>query len=231
MSGYGAPPRDNVTSPVRVRHASAAEEFAEAVRSAAAHGQPRRIVGGGTWLQGGGPFADTTPLPVRGHAGVVEYVPGDLVITVRAGTTLAELAAVTGEHGQTLALTPYGSPESTIGAVVATAAPAPLTLGDLSVRDLVLGITVVTGTGDIVQAGGRVVKNVAGFDLVRMHTGAWGTLGVITEVSLRLHARPVRRHTSGRGSRAMPPAPPSPMPCPSRAPRATRCPPPPSPST
>jgi glycolate oxidase FAD binding subunit len=73
---------------------------------------------------------------------------------------------------------------------VATAAPAPLALGDLGVRDLVLGLTVVTGTGEMVRGGGRVVKNVAGFDLVRLHTGAFGTLGAITEVTLRLHAIP-----------------------------------------
>ncbi len=152
--------------------------------------EPLRIVGGGTWLQGGGPWADATPVPVHGLRGVVEYTPGDLVITVRAGTTVAELAAITGEHAQMLALTPYGAPESTIGAVIATAAPAPLAFGDFTVRDLVLGLQVITGSGEIIRAGGRVVKNVAGFDLVRLHTGAFGTLGVITEVSLRLHARP-----------------------------------------
>lgn len=163
---------------------------AEAVRSAHTDAMPVRIVGSGTWLHGGGPFVEATPLSLRADAGVVEYIPGDLVITVRAGTSLTELAAITGEHGQTLALTPYGSPDATIGSVVATAASAPLALGDLTVRDLVLGLTTISGTGDITHAGGRVVKNVAGFDLVRLHTGAWGTLGVITEVSLRLHARP-----------------------------------------
>ncbi len=151
--------------------------------------EPLRIVGNGTWLHGGGPWADATPLPVP-LRGVVEYTPGDLVITVLAGTTMAELAAVTGEHAQMLALAPYGAPESTIGAVIATAAAAPLAFGDHTVRDLVLGLQVITGSGDITRAGGRVVKNVAGFDLVRLHTGAFGTLGVITEVSLRLHARP-----------------------------------------
>jgi glycolate oxidase FAD binding subunit len=152
--------------------------------------EPLRIVGGGTWLHGGGPWADAEPLPLDHLRGVVEYTPGDLVITVAAGTTLAELAAITGEHAQMLALAPYGAPHATIGAVVATAAPAPLAFGDYTVRDLVLGVQVITGRGDITRAGGRVVKNVAGFDLVRLHTGAFGTLGVITEVSLRLHARP-----------------------------------------
>lgn len=168
--------------------------LAARIRDAAA---PLRIVGSGTWLHGGGPWADAEPLPVREHAGVIEYTPGDLVITVGAGTTLAELATIVGAQGQILALTPFGAPEATIGAVVATASPSPLALGDHTVRDLVLGLQVVTGTGDIIRAGGRVVKNVAGFDLVRLHTGAYGTLGVITEVSLRLHAQPaVDRYVS-----------------------------------
>lgn len=152
--------------------------------------EPLRIVGSGTWLHGGGPWADAAPLPLHDLRGIVEYTPGDLVITVAAGTTLAELGTVTAEHGQMFALSPYGAPHATIGAVVATAAPAPLAFGDYTVRDLVLGVQVITGRGDITRAGGRVVKNVAGFDLVRLHTGAFGTLGVITEVSLRLHARP-----------------------------------------
>lgn len=154
--------------------------------------QALRFVGSGTWLQGGGPFAESTPVSLRALRDVVEYTPGDLVITAGAGMTLAELSAVTAEHGQMLAVAPYGSPDSTIGAVIATSAPAPLALEDLSVRDLVLGLRVVTGTGAITSAGGRVVKNVAGFDLVRLHTGAWGTLGAIAEVSLRLHAIPAQ---------------------------------------
>lgn len=153
--------------------------------------EPLRIVGGGTWLHGGGPWADAAPCPVSHVRGVVEYTPGDLVITVGAGTTMAELAAITGEHAQMLALAPYGSAHATVGAAVATATAAPLAFGNYTMRDLVLGLQVVTGSGDITRAGGRVVKNVAGFDLVRLHTGAFGTLGIITEVSLRLHARPM----------------------------------------
>lgn len=166
-----------------------AAPLADRIRAASADA-PLRIVGAGTWLHGGGPWADATPLPVGELRGVVEYTPGDLVVTAHAGTTLAELSAITAEHGQMLALTPYGAAHATVGAMVATASPSPLAFGDYTVRDLVLGLEVVTGTGDITRTGGRVVKNVAGFDLVRLHTGAYGTLGVITEVSLRLHARP-----------------------------------------
>jgi glycolate oxidase FAD binding subunit len=121
---------------------------------------------------------------------VIEYVPGDLVLTVRSGTTLAEIEATTAEHGQWLALDPSGSSRGTIGATVATASFGPLALGSGTIRDLVLGLGVVTGLGSRIRVGGRVVKNVAGFDLVRLHTGAWGTLGVISDVSVRLHAKP-----------------------------------------
>ncbi len=156
--------------------------------------QPLRIIGSSTWLSGGGPFAGTPRIQTRSLAGVVAYEPGDLVITVGAGTTLSELASVAGEHGQMLACAPYGSNDSTIGACVATATAAPLALSDLGVRDVVLGLQAITGTGDIIRGGGRVVKNVAGFDLVRLNVGAWGTLGVITEVTVRLHAIPQVDH-------------------------------------
>ncbi len=153
-----------------------------------------RIVGGGTWLDAGRAVRDAVPLSTRALRDVIEYVPGDLVITVGAGITFAELETITSPYGQWLALDPYVSPDglsqATIGATVATATHGPLSLGFGRVRDLVLGVSLVSGTGVSIRGGGRVVKNVAGFDLVRLTTGAWGTLGIITEVSLRLHARP-----------------------------------------
>lgn len=169
------------------RTPSSVAELASIIADATA---PLRLIGAGTWLHGGGPFVSDSPVSLAALTGIVHYEPGDLVLTARAGTSLAELAQTTRAHGQMLALTPYGAPSGTIGAVVATASAGPLTLGDLTVRDLVLGLTTVTGTGEIVKAGGRVVKNVAGFDLVRLHTGAWGTLGAITDVTVRLHAIP-----------------------------------------
>jgi glycolate oxidase FAD binding subunit len=132
---------------------------------------------------------------LRALAGIVAYEPGDLTITVRAGTTLRELADATRPRGQWLALDPAGSADGTIGATVATASSGPLAHAFGTPRDLVLGLEAVTGTGDVIRAGGRVVKNVAGFDLVRLLTGSWGTLGAITEVSLRLHARPAHDAT------------------------------------
>ena len=93
-------------------------------------------------------------------------------------------------HGQWLALDPYGCDDGTLGATIATASPGRSRTSFGTPRDLVLGVEFVTGAGVIVRGGGRVVKNVAGFDLTRLLTGSWGTLGVITEVTVRLHARP-----------------------------------------
>ena len=163
--------------------------LADQIARAHAHGSPQRIIGAGTWLDAGRPITGE-PLSLATLGGIVEYVPGDLTLTARAGTSLAELDAVTAAEGQWLGLDPVSDPRGTIGATVATASDGPLSLAHGRVRDLVLGLEVITGRGEITRAGGRVVKNVAGFDLVRLHTGAWGTLGVITEVSIRLRARP-----------------------------------------
>ncbi len=162
-----------------------------AARIADAHARraPLRIRGAGTWLDAGRPCAGD-PLDIGALAGIVEYTPGDLTITARAGTSLRELDRVTAAEGQWLGLDPAGAPEGTIGATVATASDGPLAIAFGRVRDLVLGLECITGTGEVTRVGGRVVKNVAGFDLVRLHTGAWGTLGVISEVTLRLRARP-----------------------------------------
>ena len=169
-------------------------DIAAALQHAVVSNTVVRGVGSGTWLHGGPVENDDTATRVQPPSGVIEYTPGDLVITVHAGTTLEELSAVCAASGQMLAIAPYGSPQSTIGAVVATASAGPLSYEDLTIRDLVLGLTVVTGTGDVVRVGGKVVKNVAGFDLVRLNTGAFGTLGIITEVSVRLHAKPIMDH-------------------------------------
>ena len=126
---------------------------------------------------------------VRSLAGIVEYVPGDLTITAWAGTSLEELDRVTAEHGQWLALDPFGVRESTLGATVATGSFGPLAASFGTPRDVVLGLQCVTGDGEIVHGGARVVKHVAGYDLVRLMTGAWGTLGVLTMLTLRLRAR------------------------------------------
>ena len=156
---------------------------------------PLRIVGSGTWLDAGRPVNDAEPLSLAGDDAILEYVASDLTLTARAGATLASIARATRAEGQWLALDPYGSANGTLGATIATGSAGPLAHAFGTPRDNVLGIEAVTGTGEIVRAGGRVVKNVAGFDLTRLFTGAWGTLAVITEATVRLRALPEREQT------------------------------------
>ncbi len=163
---------------------------AEVVRAAADRGEPLRIEGAGKWLDAGWPVTGTTPLSLADDAGIVEYTPGDLTLTARAGTPLDEIARVTAAERQWLALDPIGPAGSTLGATIATASAGPLAHAFGTPRDNVLGLEAVTGDGQTVRTGGRVVKNVAGFDLTRLFTGSWGTLAVLTEVTVRLRALP-----------------------------------------
>lgn len=173
------------------------EAVRETIRDAGSRGLGLRVVGRGTWLDAGRPVHAVGSVSTRELTGIVDYVPGDLTITARAGTSLGEIRHATAAHKQWLALDPPGSDDGTIGATVATASAGPLSTYFGTPRDLVLGLEFVTGRGTIARGGGRVVKNVAGFDLTRLLTGSWGTLGVITEVTLRLHARPEADVTIG----------------------------------
>jgi glycolate oxidase FAD binding subunit len=171
---------------------------ADAIREAGARLTPLRIRAGGGWLDAGRPLRGPTDiLDVSGLRGIVEYTPGDLTITARAATTLSEIDEATRPHGQWLPLDPFGAPSDTLGATLATASCGPLAATQGLPRDLALGVEFVDGRGVTVRGGGRVVKNVAGFDLVRLTIGAWGTLGVITEVTMRLRARPEHVTTVG----------------------------------
>ncbi len=163
----------------------------DAVRDAASSGTPIRITAGCGWLDAGRPTDPSArQLDLRALRGIVEYNPGDLTLTARAATTLAEIDEATRAHGQWLPLDPFGVESDTIGATLATASCGPLASSLGLPRDLALGLEFVDGRGTVLRAGGKVVKNVAGFDLVRLTVGAWGTLGVITEVTVRLRARP-----------------------------------------
>jgi len=168
-----------------------AMELRDRVREAAAGPRALRVVAGASWLDANRPVRAEATLEMSGHAGIIEYEPGDLTLTARAGTTLDEIAHVTAAHGQWLSLDPYGdSSRATLGATIATASYGPLAHSFGTPRDVTLGVEFVTGGGEVVRGGGRVVKNVAGFDLTRLVTGSWGTLGVITEVTVRLRAIP-----------------------------------------
>ena len=151
---------------------------------------PLRITGRSHWMDAGRPVDATRIASVASHSGIVDYVPGDLTITVRGGTTLHEIGAVTAAENQWFPLDPHGIADGTIGATIATGSFGPLAHAFGRARDLVLGLEFVSGDGRIVRGGGRVVKNVAGFDLTRLMTGSWGTLGIVTEATLRLYSRP-----------------------------------------
>lgn len=162
----------------------------DCISSARAARRPLRIRGAGSWLGAGRPVSAHSELSLEGARGIVEYVPGDLTITVGAATTLGDIAEATSRERQWLALDPAGDDSGTIGATVATGSSGSLAHAFGTPRDQVLGVEFVTGAGTVVRGGGRVVKNVAGFDLTRLVVGSWGTLGVITEMSLRLRALP-----------------------------------------
>ncbi len=179
-----------VAPPQSVHAVENESEAVEAVRAARADGRTLRIVGRGSWLDAGRPVTASTALDLSGLAGIVEYVPGDLTLTAYAGTTLEEIAGATAEHGQWLPLDAFGAGHGTLGATLATASAGPLAASIGAPRDIALGITFVTGDASLVRGGGRVVKNVAGFDLVRLTVGAWGTTGAIVGATVRLRGRP-----------------------------------------
>ena len=161
-------------------------ELQDRVRAAAAAGTPLRIRGGGSKdfygerLQG-------EPLETRGYAGIVSYEPSELVVTVRAGTPLAELEQVLAERGQCLPFEPpHFGPGATVGGMVAAGLSGPARASVGSVRDFVLGLQMVNGRGEALVFGGQVMKNVAGYDVSRLMAGALGTLGLLTELSLKV---------------------------------------------
>lgn len=191
---HGADNPSAVARAGTVAHPESTVAVADAVRSARDAGSGLRIVGAGRWTGAGSPAARVSAaLPALSLAkltGVVAYVPADLTMTVRAGTTLAELNEVTAQNNQWCPLLSWGDDEGTVGATFATATAGPCADALGRPRDIALGLEFVDGTGVTVRGGGRVVKNVAGFDLTRLMVGAFGTLGVITEITMRLRAKP-----------------------------------------
>ncbi len=161
------------------------DHWQQQIKQAAARGAKLTPRGGGTKT-----FLSPThvgdTLDTRGHAGIVEYDPKELVIVVRCGTPLADVEKTMSEAGQMLAFEPprFGD-GATIGGTVATGLSGPRRAYAGAVRDFVLGAKVIDGKGDHLSFGGKVMKNVAGFDMSRLLTGSYGTLGVITEVAFK----------------------------------------------
>jgi glycolate oxidase FAD binding subunit len=161
-------------------------ELLERVREAARTGTPLRIRGGGS-KDFYGEAAQGELLSTAALCGITSYEPSELVVTARAGTPLAQLEAALAERGQCLPFEPPhfgGAP--TVGGMVAAGLTGPARASVGSVRDYVLGLAMVNGRAEVLRFGGTVMKNVAGYDVSRLMAGALGTLGLITEVSLKV---------------------------------------------
>ncbi|MDQ6638404.1 MAG: glycolate oxidase subunit GlcE [Pseudomonadota bacterium] len=167
----------------------AVEAIVDRVREAHASGRALRIRGGGTK-----DFYGQTPtgeiLDMRTLVAAADHEPTELVVTAPAGMPLVELEALLAEQGQALAFEPprFG-PGSTVGGMVAAGLSGPSRAAAGSLRDHLLGVTLVSGSGELMHFGGRVIKNVAGYDVSRLIAGSLGILGVIVEVSLKVLAR------------------------------------------
>ena len=162
-------------------------DFMAQIRAAAAAGQTLTIEGGGTKHWYGNRVAGDLLLKTNGHTGIVDYDPAELVLTARTGTTLREVEQALADRGQMLAFEPpRHGPEATLGGAIATALSGPGRPFVGGVRDFVLGLHVVDGRGTLLKFGGQVMKNVAGYDVSRLMTGALGVLGLITQVSLKV---------------------------------------------
>jgi glycolate oxidase FAD binding subunit len=170
------------------------EEISAIARYANANKLAIEITGAGTKRTWGNPVIADLLLDTIRLAGVREHSWQDLTATVGAGTTWAAMQRVLAEHNQFVALDPLWPETASVGGILATNDSGPLRLKYGSLRDLVIGMTIVLADGTIARSGGKVVKNVAGYDLHKLMIGAHGTLGVITEVTFRLH--PIPAHTA-----------------------------------
>jgi FAD/FMN-containing dehydrogenase len=147
--------------------------------------------GGMTWLNSTANLIVST----RRLNKIIEHEPADLIAIAQAGVTLTDFNAKLGENGQWLPLDPPDDGRATLGGVVATGIGGPQQFGYGRPRGSVIGMKVVLADGSMIRAGGRVVKNVAGYDLCKLFTGSYGSLGIITELNFKLRPRPARQAT------------------------------------
>lgn len=162
-----------------------AQDLSAIIADAAAAGRKLELRGGGTKADFGGPRgADIVSLAAL--SGVVDYDPAELVLTVRPGTPLAEIEALIASEGQMLAFEPWGDESATIGGTVAAGVAGSRRVTAGSARDHLLGLTAVSGRGEVFVAGAKVVKNVTGYDLPKLLAGSWGRLAAMTELTLKV---------------------------------------------
>jgi glycolate oxidase FAD binding subunit len=172
-------------------------QLRERVIAAHRERRPLRLRGSGTkdfYAEAPAPTTDT--LDLRPYRGIIDYEPSELVITARCGTPLSEIESALAEHGQFLAFEPPAfNGDPTIGGVLAAGLSGPRRMYAGAVRDFVLGTTLLNAQGELLRFGGRVMKNVAGFDVSRLLCGSLGILGIIAEVSLKVLPRPRAEET------------------------------------
>ncbi len=179
------------------------EELAEAVAEAARSGQPLAVEGNGTKRGMLRPVQAARTLSTRNLTGITLYRPQELILSARAGTPIPEIEAALAERGQHLIAEPPepgalfggGGAPATLGGTVAANLSGPRRINAGAMRDHVMGIRAVTGTGEVFRSGGRVLKNVTGLDLCKLLTGSHGTLGVLTEITLKVLPAPERSAT------------------------------------
>jgi glycolate oxidase FAD binding subunit len=178
-------------SPTAIARPQSVADLCDLVRRAAAAGTALYPVGGGTMLDCGLPPTKAgEAVDLRGLDRVIDYPARDMTITVQAGITIERLRDVLKAEGQQLPVDVPFPERATLGGAVATNASGPRRFGHGTLRDYVIGITVVNDGGEEVKGGGRVVKNVAGYDLMKLYTGSFGTLGVITQLTLKVKPLP-----------------------------------------
>ena len=179
-----------------------AKDVEQVVRAAIASEQPLEIVGHGTRRQIGQPMATNAVLDISALNAVTSYEPNELIITVQAGAPLADVLSLIDSKNQQFAFEPADtsallgvSGSGTIGGMIGAGLAGPRRIKAGGVRDHLLGAHAVSGFGDSFKTGGRVVKNVTGYDLCKLLTGSWGTLAVMTEVTLKVMPRPESERT------------------------------------
>jgi glycolate oxidase FAD binding subunit len=172
------------------------QELQERVRGAQSGAQPVLIQGGGTKAFYGGASPRGDVLDMRAYCGIIDYQPRELVLTVKAGTPIQEIDAALDAQSQMLAFEPPQFAQGgTLGGAVASGLSGPRRAYVGAVRDFVLGTRIINGKGEDLRFGGRVIKNVAGYDVSRLMAGAMGTLGVLLDVSLKVLPKPVAEVT------------------------------------
>jgi glycolate oxidase FAD binding subunit len=177
--------------PLPIMQPQSVVEIGDIVRRAAAEGQAIYPLGGRTLLAIGLPPARPgVAVDLRSLSQVLDYPARDMTITVQAGITMAQLQSLLATENQRLPIDVPNAEQATLGGVLATNVSGPRRLGFGTLRDYVIGISTINDQGQEVKAGGRVVKNVAGYDLCKLHIGALGTLGIINQVTLKLRPLP-----------------------------------------